>query len=81
LEVTVRYFVTHRDAAGVHEERVTLPEGAIIRDLLEALYSSRPALRELDGDTMASVGGRFVQRDTSLSEGDEVSLLPPMSGG
>ena len=67
MEVTVRYFVTHRDAAGVPEERVTLPAGASIRDLLEALYSSRPRLGELDGDTLVSVGGRFVQRDAVLS--------------
>lgn len=77
----VTYFIAHRDAAGVDEERIELPEGATVAALLEELVRRHPALAALARDTVVSVNKGVGSERTVLRDGDEVALIPPVSGG
>ena len=81
MRVTVTFFATMRDAAGIAEERVELPEGGTVDGLLLELRRAHPALRALEGDTLVSVNGGACAGETVLRDGDSVALLPPLSGG
>ncbi|MFC3717208.1 MoaD/ThiS family protein [Luteimonas soli] len=77
--VTVLYFASLRDAAGVASE--TIDSGAAD---LRALYD---ALRERHGFVLpvdrlrVAVDGAFARWDDALEEGSEIAFVPPVSGG
>ncbi len=81
MHVVVTYFIAHRDAAGVDEERVALPDGATVAALLEELVRLHPALAALARDTVVSVNKGMGLEGTVLRDGDEVALIPPVAGG
>jgi molybdopterin synthase catalytic subunit len=71
-------FAGLRERAGTGREEVDLPDGARAADIwaaLSAKLGDRP-----DGVALA-VNRRYVADDEPLGEGDEVALIPPVSGG
>jgi molybdopterin converting factor small subunit len=85
MQVKVLFFSVLRDLVGAGQiiQSIELPEGApaTIRDLLSALYSAHPALESWDNSLLLAVNAEFATRDTPLSEGDEIALMPPVQGG
>jgi molybdopterin converting factor subunit 1 len=77
--VHVRLFASYREAAGTNRLDAPLPAGARVRDLLEALAPRLPAVKWAPG--MVAVNHTYVSPDTPLTDGDEVALIPPVSGG
>lgn len=76
MNVRLILFAGLRQAAGFKREVVSLPEEATVGELLD---SRLPSLR--DRTFYVAVNEEFAQRDTVLRDGDEVALLPPVSGG
>ena len=77
--VHVRLFASYREAAGTNRLDAPLPAGARVRDLLDFLAARVPAVKRAPG--MVAVNHTYVGRDTLLTDGDEVALIPPVSGG
>jgi molybdopterin synthase catalytic subunit/molybdopterin converting factor small subunit len=76
VEVKIRLFAGLRQAAGYKEKTIELTEDATVADLLAHLPDA------VTGRTFyVSVNQEYAQRDTLLHDGDEVGLLPPVSGG
>ena len=79
--VTVKLFAAYQEACGVSELTLQLPPGtavATIRDRLIAEYPELAQWREL---TRFGINLQFVDAETELQDGDEVVLIPPVSGG
>jgi molybdopterin synthase catalytic subunit len=76
VEVTVRLFAVLRERAGSPELTLDLPEGARVRDALESLS----ALAE-DVPLVMAVNREYASEDQLLDAGDELALIPPVSGG
>lgn len=76
MNVRLVLFAGLRQAAGFKSDTVSLPEASTVGDLLD---SRVPNLR--DRTFYVAVNEEFAQRDTVLHDGDEVALLPPVSGG
>ncbi len=79
MQVRVFSFGVLKDWLGAAEATIELPEGATVRDLLARL-SERRAVAMLRGIAV-SVNAEYATADHLLREGDEVGLLPPVSGG
>jgi molybdopterin synthase catalytic subunit len=80
MQVRVLPFGTLKDWLGQSAITVELPQGATVADLLRQLCAGRSA-EPLRGIAI-SVNAEYVtQRHAVLCEGDEVGLLPPVSGG
>jgi molybdopterin converting factor subunit 1 len=77
--VQVRLFASYREAAGTNRLEAPLPTGARVRDLIDLLAERLPALRTAPG--LVAVNHAYVQPDFELHDGDEVALIPPVSGG
>jgi molybdopterin converting factor subunit 1 len=77
--VHVRLFASYREAAGTNRLDTPLRSGARVRDLLELLSAQLPALVRAPG--LVAVNHTYVSPDTELQDGDEVALIPPVSGG
>jgi molybdopterin synthase catalytic subunit len=81
VQVVVKLFGSVREAAGVKELSVALPDGARLRELRDLLAREHPAVEALGERLAASVNYDVVSFDTPLHDGDEVALLPPVAGG
>jgi molybdopterin converting factor small subunit len=70
-----------KDVAGRNREELELPEGSAVTDVL-AYYESRiPDLKKWLSSVALAVNQQYVGPDTKLKAGDEIALLPPVSGG
>jgi sulfur-carrier protein len=77
--VHVRLFASYREASGTNRLETPLPPGARVQDLLDILAAQLPALSRARG--LVAVNQAYVAADTVLHDGDEVALIPPVSGG
>jgi len=74
--IIVRAFARYRERLGFQRLELPLPAPATLAALLED-----PRLAGLPGDALLAVNQAFAGRDTMLRDGDEVALMPPVSGG
>ena len=76
MQVRVRLFAGLRERAGTDELALELPDGARVRDALASM-------RELTADVpvVMAVNHEYAAGDETLSAGDELALIPPVSGG
>jgi molybdopterin converting factor subunit 1 len=77
--VKVRLFASYREAAGTAHLEIPLTSGAHVSDLVELLSARLPAVKKAPG--MVAVNHTYVGADFTLTDGDEVALIPPVSGG
>lgn len=82
MKVTVRLFAILRERAGMNLLEVELDEGATVADLLEEL-AARPELGDLltRMPVRMAVNRDYAEPGTALAPGDELALVPPVSGG
>ena len=79
LKIKVRLFARYRELAGRGEMEVEVEEGATVAHLKQHLEQHFPQLQ--GGQPLVAVNAEHVEPGFSLSPGDEVALLPPLSGG
>lgn len=81
LTVTVRYFAAAREKAQKSQERITLPDGATVKTLLDTLFARSPGLASLSKSLRVAVDEEFAPPETPLTDGVEIALIPPVAGG
>jgi molybdopterin converting factor subunit 1 len=81
MRVSVLYFAVLRERAGRDSDTLELPAGAHVREARAAIAGLRPAIGPLLPRVQTAVNRIVVPEDHPLAEGDELALLPPLSGG
>jgi len=81
MQVTVRYLGILRELAGRDTEVIEVTDGAALGDLFGQLQRQAPRLREFDRAIALAVNYEYSAHDRGLNDGDEVALIPPVSGG
>ncbi len=76
MKVAVKLFAALREQAGARERALELADGASVDDVWPAL-----GLGDEPAGLVYAVNRSYVERGTSLADGDEVALIPPVSGG
>lgn len=76
MEVKVRLFAMLRERAGASELALELPDGARVRDALATLGELADGL-----PLVMAVNREYADEDAPLAPGDELALIPPVSGG
>jgi MoaE-MoaD fusion protein len=77
VRVRVRLFAALRERVGAPERELDLPEGACAADAWAAL----PELGEEPAGLLYALNREYVPRDRRLADGDELAMIPPVSGG
>ncbi len=82
MTVRVRLFAVLRERAGSDSIEVELDEGATVADALEQLSGSGPLAELLERmPVRMAVNRDYASPETPLGPGDELALIPPISGG
>jgi MoaE-MoaD fusion protein len=81
VAVTVLYFASARERAGVARETFEFPPGEKVQALLEQIALRHPPLRALFRHLRVAVNQEFKAPDDAVPEGAEVALIPPVAGG
>jgi len=81
MRVNVLFFGILKDAVGKSSDSLELPAGASLGDLLEIYASSSPELRSVMPSLAVAINQEYAEAETKLKPGDEIAILPPVSGG
>src|SRR4051812_26123000 len=81
MQIRVLFFGMLKDIIGRDADAPSLAEGATVGDLLAHFETAVPKIQPYLVSIAVSVNQEFATRSTVLRSGDEVGLLPPVSGG
>jgi MoaE-MoaD fusion protein len=81
MRVQVLFFGVLKDLVGRPSEDLELADGATVADVLDHYQSKIPQIREVLPSVALSVNQHYSGPGAVLGNGDEVALLPPVSGG
>jgi molybdopterin synthase catalytic subunit len=81
VRVRIRLFAMQRELAGRRELDVRLETGATVEDAWRALVAQHPALAPGRPAVRFARNGAYAPPETLLDDGDEVAMIPPVSGG
>jgi sulfur-carrier protein len=81
ITITVKLFAAYQEAYGVPELILKFPKETSVKQVRDRLILENPQLAQWRDITRFGVNLNFVEADTLVSDGDEVVLIPPVSGG
>ncbi|MGF1569597.1 MAG: MoaD/ThiS family protein [Nodosilinea sp.] len=81
ITVTVKLFAIYQEAYGQPELRWEFPAGTPVGAVRDRALADHPKLEPWRDRTRLGLNLQFVAPDTLLQNGDEVVLIPPVSGG
>ncbi|AFZ43548.1 MoaD family protein [Halothece sp. PCC 7418] len=81
ITITVKLFAAYQEAYGVEEIEQQFPSATPVYAVLDRILEEQPQLEQWREVTRFGVNLNFVPPETPLNDGDEVVLIPPVSGG
>lgn len=81
MTVRVLMFASLAQRMGARELALGLAEGATVADAMRELSSRTPSFAQVEPTIAAAVNMEYVPRTRPLRDGDELALIPPVSGG
>ena len=81
MQITVKLFALMREKAGTDTIVLEVPYDAKLSQVIAALVRHYPMLEPYMANARYALHMDFVGLETSLAEGDELALIPPVSGG
>jgi molybdopterin converting factor subunit 1 len=81
VKVRLLYFAMLRDIVGLPEEEIEIEPGTRAVDVWQRLRQQHAKLRDYTVPPMTAINEAYVDPETSLSAGDELAFIPPVSGG
>jgi len=81
VKVQASYYAMLREIAGTDHEFYDLPDDSTVESLLAAVASRHPGIGARQKHLAVVSGNAYVNPGYRLSEGEDISLIPPVSGG
>lgn len=81
MRIRVRLFAIQRELAGTREVPLELVDGATVADAWDALVARHPVLAPGRDFVRFARNGSYAEASTTVEDGDEVAMIPPVSGG
>lgn len=81
IPVTIKLFAVYQQAYGVPELSWEFPPQTPVSAVLDHMIAEYPSLEPWQPLTRFGINLQFVEGDRILQSGDEVVLIPPVSGG
>lgn len=81
MTITLKLFAVYQETLGLPEKKLTLPVGTTAGEVRDRLLAQHPSLAPWRDLTRFGINLQFAEADTPLQAGDELVLIPPVSGG
>ncbi|MBW4654031.1 MAG: MoaD/ThiS family protein [Kaiparowitsia implicata GSE-PSE-MK54-09C] len=81
ITITVKLFAAYQEAYGVPELTLQCAVGTTASEVGDRLIAEHPTLAQWRDVTRFGINLDFAEPNTVLNEGDELVLIPPVSGG
>jgi sulfur-carrier protein len=81
IKVNIKLFAAFQEAFSKSEISLALPAHSPASVVYERLIAIHPALEQWRSVTRYAINLNFAEENTLLQDGDEVALIPPVSGG
>ena len=81
MKLQILMFGPVADAAGTESLQLEIPAAIPVRQALELLVAEFPDLERLLGSTAVAVNRAYATVNSEVTDGDELALIPPVSGG
>lgn len=81
MKIKVKLFAAFREIVGAKEEELDMPQGTTVGGLLDNYIRRFPQMARYREHIILSVNKEYGPPGKVIKEGDEVSFLPPVSGG
>jgi MoaE-MoaD fusion protein len=78
MNIPVRLFAAYADAVGTTQTTVSVPEPVTVGAVRTAVAALSPSLPLRP---IIAVNEEYATDDVTISEGDEVAVIPPVAGG
>ena len=79
MHITIRFFASFREVLGRESLRFDVPADATVEQAWLMLREQHPTLPHIS--LMFAVNRQYAHAETVLHDGDELALIPPVSGG
>lgn len=81
MKVKIKFFAILRERAGAGEISKDIQDGSTVAQLWESLQQDYPKLAGPTFRLLYAVNQSYVTPEQILKDGDEVAIIPPVSGG
>ncbi len=81
MTVHLRFFASLRERLRAGEAERAVPDGTTVGEVWSALCREHPDIEPMSGSIAFAVNREYVDRGHRLADGDELALIPPVSGG
>ncbi len=81
MRIRVLFFGQLKDFVGRASEEIELPAGARLETVFRHYASQLPKLAAMEGSVAMARNQRFAPPSEAVEDGDEVAMMPPVSGG
>ena len=81
MKIKVKFFAVCHEMFGRREESMELPENATVMDILKRLESEKSEFSKYYDVLQVAVNWEYAAKNTLLKNGDELALIPPVTGG
>jgi len=81
MNIEVTFFALYRERVGKNKHTVRLPEMANVADLVAEIREQFPFIAPPSVNIVVAVNTEYAEQADILYDGDDVCLIPPVSGG
>ena len=81
MEIEIRYFAAAREATGIGQEHLEVPEGSRVADVQALLLARHPTLAGPLPTLRFALDEAFASADAPVADGAVLALIPPVGGG
>ena len=81
MKITIRMFGRYKDITGKDQITLNISAGNTIRDVVDTFVKQYPVTEKDKNRMMMSKNKIYASFDTTVNEGDEISLSPPVVSG
>ena len=81
IRIRVLFFASLADLTGTRQMHIVMPSGSKVADAITYFERDTPGFAAYSAHVSFAVNEAFVTQDVMLADGDELAMIPPVSGG
>lgn len=83
MTVNILFFAKSRELSGINSAQITVLSQCSFTHLLENILQQYPSLSVISENIILALNEDYLSKDSdvNLQDGDEIAVIPPISGG